>query len=77
MTHLTIDHLEFLLDFRSKTSKFHLLSATKQKRVNDLVAVKCLQFGEEDNDTVWITQLGNHVIASAFTEWLNEIKACQ
>lgn len=76
MAILSLDHLEQLLEYRSKTVKYHLLSATKQRRVNDLISVGCLQFGD-DNDTVWITQLGIHTIDSAFAEWLGEVKACQ
>ena len=55
-TPLTISHLELLIDHRNKTTKFHLLSATKQKLASTLVARKLLE--SPDDDTLAITEQG-------------------
>lgn len=59
-TPLTISHLELLIDHRNKTTKFHLLSATKQKLASSLVARKLLE--SPDDDTLAITVHGLEVL---------------
>jgi hypothetical protein len=61
MSALTLQHLEQLLELRSKTRSYHLLSATRQRLMNDLVDKSLVQYLEDETnprDILQITERG-------------------
>ena len=63
-------HIETLLDFSESTKKFHLLSATKQKRVLELI--QCGLMRQDEEDFIFTTETGNNLI-DAWTAQLNSM----
>ena len=71
MTPITIVHLDLLIEHQNKTTKFHLLSATKQKIASTLVARKFLE--SPDDDLLQITDKGRQMI-KAVEEFINDFE---
>jgi predicted DNA-binding transcriptional regulator len=79
MSALTLQHLEQLLELRSKTRSYHLLSATRQRLMNDLVDKNLVQYVEDETnprDILQITERGllllTHV-QDSMQDWMTAV----
>ena len=55
---ITLQHLEQLLELRSKTRQYHMLSATRQRVMNEMVDKNLVSYLPDAPDVLQITERG-------------------